>query len=250
MNCDGKIALVAGGGSGIGRAAAGVLIENGATVAVADKNLAGAEETVAGLPAGAAASAFECDITKKENTDALVAAVLEEHGRLDILISTVGGTDVSIFTDETPDYWLHILYLNLIGNMFLTRSALDPMMAAKSGSIVLTSSDAGRVGQLGETAYSVAKAGVIGFVKSLARESTKFGIRINAVAPGMTDTPAVMPQVGGDVDLIERTIRAVPMKRMGQPEEPARALVFLASDAASYVTGQTLSVNGGLTMND
>ncbi|MEV8511616.1 SDR family NAD(P)-dependent oxidoreductase [Dactylosporangium sp. NPDC051484] len=247
MKSDGKVAIVVGGGSGIGRATAELFVENGARVAIADVNEQGAKETAELLRSkGAEVSAYTCDITQQSQTDELIQSVLSQYGALDIVTSTVGWSDTTFFAQETEEYWRRIIDINLVGSIFLSRSALGPFSEQKSGSIVLTSSDAGKVGTMGETVYAAAKAGVIGFVKSLAREIARDGIRINAISPGPTDTPLLRAQ--SDQHVIEKMIRAVPLKRMGTAAEQAGAIVFLASDAASYITGQTLSVSGGLTM--
>jgi NAD(P)-dependent dehydrogenase (short-subunit alcohol dehydrogenase family) len=247
MQCQEKIAIVVGGGSGIGRATCELFAANGATVAVADINEAGAVETAKILREnGATASAHVCDVTDKTQTDAIVAAVLSEHAGLNMVTSTVGWSDTTFFVQEDDTYWRKIIDINLMGAIHLCRSVLDPLIEQKSGSIVLTSSDAGKVGTMGETVYAAAKAGVIGFVKSLARETARDGIRINAISPGPTDTPLLRAQ--SDQHVIDKMVRAVPLKRMGTAEEQAAAIVFLASDAATYITGQTISVSGGLTM--
>lgn len=247
MNCAGKIAVVVGGGSGIGRATAELFVAQGASVVVADVNEAGAQETVKSLlDQGATASAYFCDVIDKASTDQLIDAVLTEHGRVDMVTSTVGWSDTTFFMQETDEYWQRIIDINLMGAIHVSRAALGPMTEQKSGSIVLTSSDAGKVGTMGETVYAAAKAGVIGFVKSLAREIARDGLRINAISPGPTDTPLLRAQ--SDQHVIDRMIRAVPLKRMGLAAEQAGPIVFLASDAASYITGQTISVSGGLTM--
>ena len=247
MNCNGKVAIVLGGGSGIGRATAELFAAEGASVAVADVNKAGAAET-AGLlrSSGAPVSEHICDITNPDHVDLLISEVLEAHGHLDIVTSTVGWSDTTFFAQEDETYWRKIVDINLMGSIFLCRSALRVFSEQKSGAIVLTSSDAGKVGTMGETVYAAAKAGVIGFVKSLAREISRDGIRINAISPGPTDTPLLRAQ--SDQHVIDKMIRAVPLKRMGTAGEQAAPIVFLASDAASFITGQTLSVSGGLTM--
>jgi NAD(P)-dependent dehydrogenase (short-subunit alcohol dehydrogenase family) len=247
VNCNGKVAIVLGGGSGIGRATAELFAVQGASVAVADVNKAGTAETAEVLrSSGARVSEHICDITNLDQVDLLISEVLESHGHLDIVTSTVGWSDTTFFAQEDETYWRKIVDINLMGPIFLCRSALRVFSEQKSGSIVLTSSDAGKVGTMGETVYAAAKAGVIGFVKSLAREASRDGIRINAISPGPTDTPLLRAQ--SDQHVIDKMIRAVPLKRMGTAAEQAAAIVFLASDAASYITGQTLSVSGGLTM--
>jgi NAD(P)-dependent dehydrogenase (short-subunit alcohol dehydrogenase family) len=247
MRCDNKVAVVVGGGSGIGRATAELFVAQGARVAVADVNEQSAVETAKALAdQGADVSYHLCDVTDQAQTDRLIADVLDRHGAVDHVTSTVGWSDTTFFAQEGPEYWRRIIDINLMGAIYLSKSALGPLSAQKSGSIVLTSSDAGKVGTLGETVYAGAKAGVIGFVKSLAREIARDNLRINAISPGPTDTPLLHAQ--SDQHVIERMIKAVPLKRMGTAAEQAAAIVFLASDAASYITGQTLSVSGGLTM--
>jgi len=244
---DGKVAVVVGGGSGIGRAAAQIFAAQGASVAVADLNEAGAIDTVKSIAGnGAVASSHTCDVTDYEQVKALVDEVVSQYGRLDAMTSTVGWSDTTFFQQEGPEYWERIVRINYMGAIYVSRAAVDYMSTQRSGAIVLTSSDAGKVGTMGETVYAGAKAGVIGFVKSLAREIARDGLRINAVSPGPTDTPLLRAQ--SDQHVIDKMIRAVPLKRMGQPEEPGAAIAYLASDEASYITGQTLSVSGGLTM--
>jgi NAD(P)-dependent dehydrogenase (short-subunit alcohol dehydrogenase family) len=244
---DSKVVVVVGGGSGIGRAASEIFAAQGAVVAVADLNEEGARQTAKHIiDQGGTASTHQCDVTDFAQTNALVADIVSQHGQLDAMTSTVGWSDTTFFAQETREYWEKIIRINYLGAIHVSRSALDYMATRKSGAIVLTSSDAGKVGTLGETVYAGAKAGVIGFVKSLAREIARDGLRINAISPGPTDTPLLRAQ--SDQHVIDKMVRAVPLKRMGRPEEPGAAIVYLASDAASYITGQTLSVSGGLTM--
>lgn len=247
MNCQDKVALVVGGGSGIGRATAQLFSSQGAQVVVADIDLETAKGTVSEIQrAGGVAEAVACDVTSFSSCTSLVAEGIAAFGQIDILASTVGWSDTTFFATEDEAYWRRIVEINYLGAVFLCRAVLDGMIERRSGSIVLTSSDAGKVGTMGETVYAGAKAGVIGFVKSLARETARDGIRVNAISPGPTDTPLIRAQA--DQDVIAKMVRAVPLKRMGTAEEQANAIVFLASDAASYITGQTLSVSGGLTM--
>jgi 3-oxoacyl-[acyl-carrier protein] reductase/2-hydroxycyclohexanecarboxyl-CoA dehydrogenase len=247
MRFDGKVAVVVGAASGIGRATAYLFAENGARLAIADIDKNGLAETAEELTSrGAAVSQHVCDITDQGQTEALIDEAVTHHGRIDTVVSTVGWSDTTYFAQEDARYWRRIIDLNLMGSIFLSRAALRVLSPQKSGSIVLTSSDAGKVGTMGETVYAAAKAGVIGFVKSLAREIARDGLRINAISPGPTDTPLLRAQ--SDQHVIDKMVRAVPLKRMGTAEEQAGPIVFLASDAASYITGQTLSVSGGLTM--
>ncbi len=239
-----KTALVVGSGSGIGRATARLLAERGIRTAVADLNADAAVEVCAShdnlIHLGRA-----WDATDPEACDALLAAASDELGGVTQVISTVGWTAITPFLDETPDYWRRIVDVNLMSSIYLCAAA-GRVMRASGGSIVLTSSEAGTVGTSGEAVYSATKAGVIALVKSLAREWARFGIRVNAVAPGITATPLLEEQ--GGADLLTSIVRAVPMRRAGEPAEIAACLAFLASSDASYVTGQTLCVGGGLTM--
>jgi NAD(P)-dependent dehydrogenase (short-subunit alcohol dehydrogenase family) len=160
-------------------------------------------------------------------------------------VTTVGWTAITSFLDETPDYWRRIVDVNLMSCIYLAAAA-GRAMQETGGAIVLTASEAGKVGQAGETVYAAAKGGVIALTKSLAREYARYGIRVNAVAPGVTDTPLLASQ-GGE-ELLSRVTSGIPLRRLGEPEEIAEAIVFMASDSAAYVTGQTLCVGGGLTM--
>ncbi|WNF00351.1 SDR family NAD(P)-dependent oxidoreductase [Streptomyces luomodiensis] len=240
-----KKALVVGAASGIGRATALRLASMGITTAVADLNadavreLAKENEHIVGV--GDAA----WDATDPGACERLVEETVTTLGRLDHVISTVGWTAITPFLEETPEYWRKIVDLNLMSGVYLAAAA-GRALRDRGGSIVLTASEAGKVGMSGESVYSAAKGGVIALVKSLAREWARHGIRVNAVAPGISATPLLEEQ-GGDA-LLEKAIRGVPMRRVGRPEEIAAALTFIALDDASYITGQTLCVGGGLTM--
>jgi NAD(P)-dependent dehydrogenase (short-subunit alcohol dehydrogenase family) len=248
VRCDGQSVVVVGAGSGIGSATAQVFARHGASVICADIDGRAAEETRHIIAtSGSQAVAVPCDITSREAVTDLFERSVDAFGRIDILVSTVGWADTTFFVNESEDYWERIVQVNLMGAFYLCHEVLRYMIPQSGGSIVLTSSDAGKVGTMGETVYAAAKAGVIGFVKSLAREVARDNIRVNAVSPGPTDTPLLRAQA--DQDVIERMVRSVPLKRMGRPVEQANAIVFLASDSASYITGQTLSVSGGLTMS-
>ncbi|OZC62056.1 NAD(P)-dependent oxidoreductase [Rhodococcus sp. 15-725-2-2b] len=240
-----------GAGSGIGRASAIELAGAGVRVVAADLNA----QSVTALAAevdGIIDLGQSWNATDPEACDALVAAAVEAVGHLDTVVSTVGWTAITKFLDESPDYWRRIIDVNLMSAIYLSAAA-GRVMKDSGGSIVLTSSEAGTVGTSGEAVYSAAKAGIIALVKSLAREWARFGIRVNAVAPGITATPLLEEQGlvsgdGADGGVLGSILRGVPMRRAGEPSEIAAAIAYLAGDGASYVTGQTLCVGGGLTM--
>ncbi len=244
MNFTGKTVLVTGAASGIGLACVRAFAQAGARVILADIN----EE------AGAvAAQEFEgarfmaLDVTSRASAGALAARIEAEDGKLDVLVNGAGWDIIEPFIDNTPEYWDKIVAINFMGPVQVTRSLLPVLFASGSGRIVNVASDAGRVGSYGETVYAGAKGGVIALTKSLARELVRNGVRVNCVCPGPTDTPLFASQ--GD-KMRDALTKAIPMKRLGQPSEVADAVVFFASDRASFVTGQVLSVSGGLTMVD
>lgn len=249
MSFKGKVAAVVGGASGVGAEVAKIIASEGGDVVILDiqKDLADSvAEEIRGL--GGTASVVRVDVTSPDSVEAATGEVLARHDRVDVLATTVGWNVHSFFMDQGEELWEKILQINLMGQVRLVHAFLPAMKANGGGSIVVVSSDAGRVGTNGETVYAAAKAGVIGFTKSLAREVTRFGIRINCVSPGPTDTPLFRSATESQPHIADAMVKLIPMKRMAKPEEQANAIVFLASDAASYITGQTLSVNGGLNM--
>ena len=240
-----RVALVVGAGSGIGRATALLFAERGWTVHAADLSLESVHDLAATEPAVVAIGDRSWDATDPQAVDELVSTSVAAHGHLDAVVTTVGWTAMTKFLDETPEYWRRIVDLNLMSTIYIAAAAARAMQPT-GGSIVFTASEAGKVGTSGASVYSATKGGVIALAKSLAREFARYGIRVNAVAPGVTDTPLLASQTGEDT--LASIVRAVPLRRLGQPSEMAAALYFLASDEASYVTGQTLCVGGGLTM--
>ena len=248
MRLEGKPALVTGGASGIGAATARRLAAEGARVAIADLDLAGARD-VAGELDGAA---VEMDVADAGSARAGVAAAADAVGRLEIVVNNAGTDRFGWFTDTDEEMWDVVLGVNLRGVLAVTHAVLPSMHERGGGSIVNVASEAGRVGSQGSAAYSAAKAGVIGFTKAIARESARYRVRCNAVAPGPIETPLLnaAPLVLGEIGerLKQAMVNATALGRSGQPEEVASAIAFLASDDASYVTGQTLNVSGGLSM--
>lgn len=241
-----KIAVVTGAASGIGRATAQALADEGARVVVADVDAGRGEAAAAELRAqGRGAVFMAVDMTDTASIDAFAAAVQAQLGAVDVLVNGAGWGRTAPFWEGTPEFWAKLVALNFVGPMQLTKALLPAMIERASGRIVNVSSDAGRVGSLGETVYSGAKGGLIAFTKSLAREVARYQINVNCVCPGPTDTP-LMAAVPEKVQ--EGLKKAIPFRRLAKPSEVADAIVFFASDRASYVTGQVLSVSGGLTM--
>jgi 2-hydroxycyclohexanecarboxyl-CoA dehydrogenase len=244
MRLDGRKALVTGGASGIGAAIAERLAAEGAEVWVGDVNVPGAEK-IAGEVNG---HAIELDVT---DLDAAKAAVKEIGAGLSILINNAGTDEFGFFPTTTPEQWQRVIDINLNGVLNCTAAALPVMQAASYGRIVSISSEAGRVGSKGSAVYSAAKAGVIGFTKVIARENGRYNINANAIAPGPIETPLLMGALGiGEMGerLIENMRSQTQLGRLGQPFEVAAAVAFLASDDATFVTGETLGVSGGLGM--
>jgi 2-hydroxycyclohexanecarboxyl-CoA dehydrogenase len=239
-----KIAFVTGAGQGIGRAIATRLADEGATVVVTDLVETRAEQTANALP-GAVPMAL--DVTDREAVQAAAGHVAETLGRIDVLVNNAGWDKAAPFVDSDPDDWDRAIRINLYGQLHTCKAIVPLMVAQGGGAIVNLGSDAGRVGSGGEAVYSAAKGGVISFTKSLAREVARSRIRVNCVCPGPTDTP-LFASMGGE-KLREALIRAIPFRRLAQPIDIANAVTFLASDEASFITGQTVSVSGGLTMS-
>jgi len=246
MEFEHKTAVVTGAGSGIGRATAQALAREGAQVIVADIDGASGEASAAALRAqGHRATFMRVDMTDAASIEAFAAAVQSQCGPIDVLVNAAGWGRNAPFVEGTPDFWNKLVALNFVGPMTLAKALLPAMIERASGKIVNIASDAGRVGSLGETVYSGAKGGLIAFTKSLARETARYRINVNCVCPGPTDTP-LMAAVPDKVK--DALIKAIPFRRLGKAEEVADAVLFFASDRAAYITGQVLSVSGGLTM--
>lgn len=243
---DGKAALVTGGGSGLGRASAIAFARAGATVTVADVDADGGKETAALVQdAGGDADFVRADVTEPGDVAAMVDAAVARWGRLDCAVNNAGTTGASATTaDYTIEDWNRTIALNLTG-VFLCLRAEIPVMLERGGAIVNMASGAGLVGFPGLPAYVASKHGVVGLTRAAALEYARDGIRINAICPGSTRTPMLEGFMGGDENVERMMTRAVPLGRLGRPEEIAEAVVWLCSDAASFVVGHALAVDGG-----
>jgi 2-hydroxycyclohexanecarboxyl-CoA dehydrogenase len=245
-----RTALVTGGAMGIGRAIALALAEDGRSVAVADIRLEEARESAGAVEAaGRAAVAVELDVTDGVSVSSGVRSAEEALGPVDIVVNNAGWDELRPFLETEESFWDRVIEINFKGCLRVPRAVLPGMVERGWGRVVNISSDAGRVGSSLESVYSGAKGGVIAFTKTLARETAHSGVTANAVCPGPTRTPLLeaMAESGGE-RYIESLTRAVPMRRLGEPEDVASAVAFLASERAGFITGQTLSVSGGLTM--
>ncbi len=248
----GKTAVITGGARGIGFAAARRFLRAGMDVAVIDlRDGAGEHLRLLGTKSGGRALLLTEDVTSFAGVARAAGRILEEFGRIDVWVNNAGWDRIAPFLSTTPKDWEKVIGINLLGVIHGTRAALDAMIERKiAGAIVNVASDAGRVGSSGEAVYSAAKGGVIAFTKAVAREAAPHGIRLNCVSPGPTETPLLAENFGtpDGQRIIDAIKRGIPLRRLGDPEEIAAAIVFLASDEASYITGQVLSVNGGLNM--
>jgi 2-hydroxycyclohexanecarboxyl-CoA dehydrogenase len=248
MDLQGQTVIVTGGASGIGRATAFLLAREGAKVLVGDVDTDGGRRVAAeGTAEGLVVEYLPLDLTKKQSIDDFVAAVEQRTEHVDGLVNGAGWDQIQPFLENPPEIWDRVIAINLMGAVRLTRGVLPPMVAARGGKIVNIASDAGRVGSMGETVYAAAKGGLIAFTKSLARELARHQINVNCVCPGPTDTPLFRRQPDR---MKEALTRAIPFRRIAQPIEIAEAVRFFLSRRSDYITGQVLSVSGGLTMAD
>jgi 2-hydroxycyclohexanecarboxyl-CoA dehydrogenase len=245
-----SVALVTGAGRGIGAAIAAELAARGTAVAVCDLDEAAAAKVAAGLAEryGVRAAGIPVDIADDDAVRTAVDRASAELGPVDVLVNNAAIDVIGRFVDSDPGTWDRIIAVNLRGTIAMTRAVLDGMIERGGGRIVHIASDAGRVGSSGEVVYSATKGGIIAFGKALAREVARHGITVNSVCPGPTDT-ALLGQVAEyNQKIVDATVRAIPLRRIAQPTDIAGVVAFLASDAAAYMTGQTISVSGGLTM--
>jgi 2-hydroxycyclohexanecarboxyl-CoA dehydrogenase len=248
MRLEGQVALVTGGASGIGAATCRRLAAEGAKVAVGDVNLEGARQVCGEIDG----RAFEMDVTSHHSVTTAVGMAAEALGPVSILVNNAGTDQFGFFKDTSEDLWERIVDINLMGVLRATHAVLPSMIEQGRGRIVNVASEAGRVGSSGSAAYSAAKGGVIAFTKTIAREGARYGVLCNAVAPGPIDTPllnratAELGELGDKI--VQTMVGSTVLRRPGAPEEVAATIAFLCSDDASYVTGQTLAVSGGLAM--
>jgi 2-hydroxycyclohexanecarboxyl-CoA dehydrogenase len=252
MKLRGKTALVTGGGRGIGRAISLALAQEGAQVALLDilgDNAAAVAREIEAM--GVKALALTADLTKRAQVDRAVADTLSQFGQIDILVNNAGWDRMEMFLDSEEETWDKIIAINFKGILYVCKAALPSMVARGQGKVISIASDAGRAGSTGEAVYAGTKGAIIAFSKTLAREMARHKITVNVVCPGLTETPllqGIREQSPKTEKVIEAVTRAIPLGRVGQPEDIAGAVVYLASPAADFVTGQTLSVSGGLTM--
>ena len=245
LDLTGRTAVVTGGAGGIGRAICADLASLGAKVAVADLDEAGAAAVAEGYPG---AQPFGVDLEDPASVDALAARVTASLGGADILVHNAGLSIIERFTHSDPAGWDRMWRVNLRAPMQLTRALLPGMCERGWGRLVFISSDGARAGSGGEGAYAAVKAGMFGLAKTLAREAARSGVTSNVVCPGPTETPMLATVAAGSPGLVEKLARSIPLGRLGQPADVAGMVAFLCTDRAGYITGQTISVSGGITM--
>lgn len=250
---EGQTVVVTGGGGGIGGATCRRFGAEGAKVAVFDLNVESAAKVAAVIrAAGGQAEAFHCDITDRTSVDAAVAATQAKLGPIDVLVNNAGWDVFKPFTKTEPAQWERLIAINLVGALHMHHAVLPGMVERRRGRIVNIASDAARVGSSGEAVYAACKGGLVSFSKTVAREHARHGINVNVVCPGPTQTALFEDYkqgAGNPEKLVEAFTRSIPLGRIGQPDDLPGAVLFFASDDAAYVTGQVLSVSGGLTMN-
>lgn len=250
---DHQTVIVTGGGGGIGGATCRRFASEGARVAVLDLNLDAGEKVAEAIrAAGGQARAYRCDITDRASVDAAVMAVEAELGPIAVLVNNAGWDVFKPFLKTVPDEWARLVAINLTGALHMLHAVLPGMAERKRGRIVNIASDAARGGSSGEAVYSACKGGLVALSKTLAREHARQGITVNVVCPGPTDTALLAGVAEGARDpakLLEAFRSAIPLGRLGQPDDLAGAIAFFGSDDAGFITGQVISVSGGLTMH-
>jgi len=252
MKLDGKSVIVTGGAPGIGRAVVRAFAEAGANVVIADLRLEDADRTANEIRKCGCRRvvAVQTDVTKREDIDRLRDETLQMFKKIDVLVNCAGWDRLLPFLKTTPELWEKVLNINFFGVVNMCHAILPHMVEQKQGAIVNISSDTGRVGSFGEALYASSKAAIMAFSKTIAREHARDHIRVNVVSPGLCETPLIeeMRQDAFTAKILGSIVNFIPMKRLGEPAEIAPMVVFLASDAASYITGQVFSINGGLNM--
>lgn len=248
-----RVVVVTGGARGIGAGIVERLAADGAKIAILDVDVERASAQRDRLRAGgAAALAIACDLSRPETLEPAVEEVEGELGPIDVLVNNAGWERIQSFLTTSQSLWDRIIDINLRGPIALTHAVVRRMAARSRGSVINIGSDAGRVGSSGEAVYSACKGGMIAFGKTLAREVARSGITVNNVCPGPTETPLLLEQFGHGPEaekIVDGLRRAIPMRRLGTPRDIAGLVAFLASDEAGFITGQTISVSGGLTMH-
>ncbi len=244
----GKRLLVTGAASGMGRTFARLANAQGADLALFDRNADGLELVRAELAQTGVAFAYPGDLTSWEHVEQSVNSAVAALGGVDALINVAGWDEPGRFWEQSLEMWHKLIDVNLWTNLHMTRAVVPFLMKQEYGSIVNVSSDAGRVGSKGETVYAAAKGGIIALTKSLAREMAPYKVRVNVVCPGPIRTALLEQEMVDNPTLIEKLVKAVPLRRVGEPEDVAPLLAFFACDESSYITGQVISVSGGLTM--
>ena len=249
----GKTIIVTGGGGGIGGSTCKRLAQEGAKLAVLDRDLGAAQKTAAQITeAGGTALALACDITQRTDIDAALAQIEAQLGPVDVLVNNAGWDVFKPFTQTNEHEWERLIAINLTGALHMHHAVLPRMVERRAGRIVNIASDAARVGSSGEAVYAACKGGLVSFSKTIAREHARHGICVNVVCPGPTETAlftGFADAAPNPEKLREAFVRAIPLGRMGQPQDLAGAIAFFASDDAGFITGQVLSVSGGLTMH-
>lgn len=261
LDLEGKSVIVTGGGSNIGRAIALAFAEEGANITIGDIDVEQAQKTVElAMKIGAkTAQVVKTDVTDLSEVQSLFRTAVDKFGGVDVLVNNVGWDQLMFFTQTTPEFWQKVVQINYVGVLNCTKAALDVMIPRNSGSIISISSDASRQGEPREAVYGGVKAAINSFMKTIAKENGRYGIRCNVVCPGVT-IPSSADEVGGnsmwtDIDSmftpeqLEKIAKALPLRKVGRPEDVASAVAFLSSSkAAGHITGQVLSVSGGYSM--
>jgi 2-hydroxycyclohexanecarboxyl-CoA dehydrogenase len=241
-----KLALVTGAAGGMGRATLDRLVADGFHIAAMD--IDGVRLGAVLRPLGEKATPYPCDQTNESAVREAVRTIIATHGSIDALVNLTGWAGTTRFVEESSSYWRKVIAINFESMLYVTHAVLGNMIESKRGKIVLVASDAGRVGTSGEAVYAGTKGGVIAFAKSIARENARHSLNVNVVCPGPTDTPLLHAEMAEDPELIQRMVKIIPFRRLGQPGDIAGVISFLCSRDSDYMTGQAISVSGGLTM--